>query len=847
MIFAEILPTPISGPHLHLSRRLTMRKLYLLPLLLLFSQTLLHSQDDRWTQYISSPVIDGPVHAIFADVDAIYVGGDFTTIEGVQASNIARYDRSTQTWSAFGPGTSGPVYAINRVGDSLYVGGDFLMVGPDTVNFIVACRLSDNTWHKLGRGINGFIYTMAADGDDLYIGGEFEVADLVPASNIVRWNAADKKFDSLANGLGRRTEGVWSIVIDGDSLYASGNFDKTGRTTGITVNNIARWDINAETWSALGSGLVLNSASVQEAFAMTMSLDGDHLYVGGRFDSAGGGVSANLARWTISSGTWNSVAPSTADSSTYAVRALAAIGDDLYVGVRDYPPGGSVHGESYMLRWNIVSSNWSDVGAGINDSVLAMTVDGSRLLVGGRFTHAGNRAVNGIASWDHTGMVWNPLRSYSATSVNGPINALHLQGSTLYVGGAFTVAGEELAINIARRSASGQWGSLGNGINGPVLAIASAGSKVYVGGVFTRAGEVNASNVAVWDTVTREWSALGAGVDGPVRAIVTNLNDVYVGGSFSEAGGAPAHSVARWDGSAWSTLGTGDEEGIRGSINAMAMMGTQVVVGGNVFQAGGLSVDYIASWSPTVKVWGTFAEGTGGPIYAMAYSGTSLYVGGAFQTAGTLTARNVARWNTNAGGAWDTCGAGVEDAVYAIAAFPGNVYIGGRFGASGGTGINYIARSAGGGNDAWEPLGSGVADAADSMVTALALDASGNTLYVGGRFQSAGGKRSVYFASWEVSRSDVPTGASNPLRLLSNPVPNPTSDGFSFTLGLTRPEHVRVSLVSSDGREISVLNDGPLSEGNHELRGTTSGLSAGIYLLVAHIGGQVRTVSVAVE
>lgn len=826
-----------------------MRHLYLLSLSLLFLATsLLHAQDDRWRQYLSSPVIDGPVHAIFADVDAIYVGGDFSTIEGVQANNIARFDRSTQTWSAFGPGTSGPVYAIARVGDSLYFGGDFLMVGPDSVNFIVACRLSDNTWHRLGSGINGFIYTMVPHGDDIYIGGAFELADQTPASNIVRWDAAGKKFDSLAAGLGRRGDGVRSIVIDGDSLYAAGRFRRLGGLGGDEMNNIARWDIGSGAWSALGSGIVLSESSVQSPVIHAMTLDGDNLYVGGRFDSAGGVSASNLARWTVSAGTWESVAPPPFDSTTYAVRALSVIGNDLYVGACDYPPGVIQKETPNLRRWGLTTSQWSNVGTGVDvdDSVLAMTIDGPRLLVGGRFTHAGNRAVNGIAAWDPGTTTWIALRSYTATSVNGPINAMASDAPNLYAGGIFTVAGEERSYNVARYRNGEGWSSMGGGVNGQVRAIASAGSRVYVGGTFTRAGDIDAANIAMWDTATGTWSALGAGTDGPVRSIIVAGNEVYVGGSFTEAGGGAAGGVARWDGATWKTLGTGDEEGVGGIVTCLASIGDEIFVGGNIFKGGTVDVYYIARWNKTTEAWSALAEGTGGPVYAMASAGSILYVGGAFQSAGVSTARGIARWNT-ATAAWDSCGLGVDGgAVYAIAARPGKVFVGGKFTATGGAQVHYIAQSGGGSVDEWQPLGSGVADAADSAVTALALDDNGASLYVGGRFLSAGGTRSVYFASWDAARLSAPNDPKAPLIILSNPTPNPAIDGFRFTVDLKRADHVRIALVGGDGHEACLLADDRLPAGAHELRGSTEGLPAGAYLLVVRIGDDVATAKVMV-
>lgn len=825
-----------------------MKQISLLPFLLLCIASLLHAQDDRWVQFVSPPLVDGPVHAIYADVDAIYVGGNFNTIEGIQATHLARYDRGTQTWSSFGPGTSGPVYAIARIGDSLYIGGDFLFLGPDTVSYIAACRLSDTTWHRVDIGVNGFVYTMAVHGDDLYIGGEFEIANDVPAMNIVRWNSLTKSYDSLAGGLGSRNVGVHAITIDGDSLYAAGPFFSTGGPVGIVVNHVARWDIDSARWEALGSGVSMDASSIQQATALALAIDGDYLYVGGRFDSAGAQAATNVARWAISSGTWSAVAPPE-NGSAYAVHALAVLGNDLYVGARDFPPSEGNRGAPYLRRWNTTTQLWSTVGLGVDDSVLVMTVDGSRLLVGGRFSHAGDFAVNGIASWNPTATAWSALRSWPATSINGPINAMaYDQGANgLYVGGYFSVAGDLLVNNIAQlvyHIGVGQWKALGKGTNGVVKGVAVAGGKVYVGGAFTRAGDTAALNIAVWDTTTRQWSPMGGGVDGEVRAIAVVGTDVYVGGSFSEAGGSPARSIARWNGTEWSTLGAGDDEGVRGGVYALASIGNELFVGGNIFFAGSTPVEYIGRWNRSNNTWNRLAFGTGGPVYALATRGSDLFVGGTFQTAGSLTARNIARWNTQSA-AWDSCGPGVENSVHAIAIAGAEIFIGGDFTSGGGTPLNFVASGNGGTSDVWRPLGSGVGGQSDSIVTSLAAGAY--HVFVGGNFVDAGNERSIYFAGWLWNTQSAPREGLSSIVSLGDPLPNPTRDGFTFSLTLARPEQVRLSIVSTNGTETSIITNQLLGQGGNQIYVSTDGLATGAYLLVAHIGSDTRTLRVVVE
>ncbi len=79
----------------------------------------------------------------------------------------------------------------------------------------------------------------------------------------------------------------------GEALYAGGLFPSAG---GITANGMARWD--GTRWSAMpgpsGTGV---DGSVNE-LAVFADSGGEALYAGGRFATAGGVASFNIAKWS---------------------------------------------------------------------------------------------------------------------------------------------------------------------------------------------------------------------------------------------------------------------------------------------------------------------------------------------------------------------------------------------------------------------------------------------------------------------------------------------------------------------------------------------------------------------
>jgi hypothetical protein len=110
-------------------------------------------------------------------------------------------------------------------------------------------------------------------------------------------------------------------------------------------------------------------------------------------------------------------------------------------------------------------------------------------------------------------------------------------------------------------------------------------------------------------------------------------------------------------------------------------------------------------------------------------------------TAGGSPATNIAKWD---GTAWSALGAGMNSSVYALAVLGSDVYAGGYFTTADNSPANYIAKWNG---NSWSALGSGMGGglgANPANVYALVL--SGNELYAGGAFTTAGGKVSAYVA-----------------------------------------------------------------------------------------------------
>jgi len=661
----------------------------------------------------------------------------------------------TYTWENLGTGVegllNGSVYAIAISGTDVFVGGSFTDAGGVSGANNIA-RWDGTQWHTVGApyaigGWGDYVSAIAISGTDVFVGGSFTDAGGVSGANsIARWNG------STWNAVGPTpsiTGTVSTIAISGTDVFVGGSFTDAGGVSG--ANNIARWDGANNTWNLVGGAGAING------FVNTIALSGTDVYVGGFFISAGGVSGANnIARWDGANNTWNLVGGANAINNF--VNTIALSGTDVYVGGFFISAGG-VSGADYIARWN--GTTWSGLLSGtfgINSPAVVNTIaiSGTDVFVGGSFTDAGGvSGANNIARWN--GTTWSGLLS-GTFGINSPaVNTIAISGTDVFVGGSFTNAGGNNANDHLTRwtgSAFVPPGSETTGpLNGTVSAVVVSGTEVFVGGAFTNAGNVpGADYVAKWNGTT--WSGLlsgTVGINSPavVNTIALSGTDVLVGGSFTNAGGVTgANSIARWNGSTWNAVGP--TPSITGTVSTIALSGTDVYVGGFFFNAGGVNgADNIARWDGTT--WSGLLSGTFGisnTVSAIAISGTDVFVGGFFFNAGGVSgANNIARWD-GANNTWNLVGGAgaINGFVNTIAISGTNVYVGGAFTNAGGVpGANYIARwnSA---NNTWNLVGA--ANAVNSTVQAIKV--SGSDVYLGGNFTNAGGNSAAdYLVRWD--------------------------------------------------------------------------------------------------
>ena len=225
---------------------------------------------------------------------ALYAGGQFTTMGGQAADYIAKWDGLN--WTTLGSGLNGPVNALTIFDDgsgaALYAGGSVTnLSNTETVGYVE--KWGGLSWAPLGSGTNGGVFSLAGfddgSGPALYAGGSFTTAGGEIANFVAKWNGSN--WRGLSGGVANPFSPlVFALAAfddgGGEALYVGGSFQTAG---GVVARQIAKWD--GSRWSPLHSGM---NGRVN---ALTVSNDGTTLYAGGGFSNASRSNDSYVARW----------------------------------------------------------------------------------------------------------------------------------------------------------------------------------------------------------------------------------------------------------------------------------------------------------------------------------------------------------------------------------------------------------------------------------------------------------------------------------------------------------------------------------------------------------------------
>ena len=249
-------------------------------------------------------------------------------------------------------------------GEMLYAAGGFdnFAGQPGTPN-IARWDRDSNIWSGLDGGLgNGFVQAMATfdngSGTELVVGGWFTgtISGIPYTANIAKWNGSD--WSALGTGIPADLVGMMTSWDgpNGNQLYVGGRFPTAG---GVTANGIAAWD--GTQWHSMGDGITGSFNPYVDAMMVWDDGSGEKLYVGGRFDTMNGLSTPLIARWDGT--TWEQVGDGLInDMYMFGIESMAVYDDGsgpaLYVGGNEFHAPGQPVGN--VSKWD--GQQWTTVG-----------------------------------------------------------------------------------------------------------------------------------------------------------------------------------------------------------------------------------------------------------------------------------------------------------------------------------------------------------------------------------------------------------------------------------------------------------------------------------------------------
>ncbi len=468
------------------------------------------------------------VKSMIIETDKIYLGGTFRNTNFGRLYEISRFnlDGTTDNWNK--QTRLGPVSKMAVKGDTLYVACGQNIFGINTqtglrTNFVL--KLESNVKSMI---ING--NTMYLSGYNItYLDGRNHIVAVdIPSVTIKNWNVfADNSINNIA--------------INGNKIYLSGRFSKIGNENRVSL---AELDIN----TALPTSWDAKSNDYNNDIR-TLSINGDKIYVGGRFKGIRSVARKNLAAIDALTGfptDWN-------PSIEGEVNRLYANSQSIFALTNMFDYYGKLL--SSKIRSIDATSGIDNWVLNQDSMIYNIAVDESKIFMVGNFTSIINKPRKGIAALD--ALTGNVLDFNLNNTDGNVVNEIAKSNNTIFIAGNFKNIGGQSRNGLASfdviTSMVKPWNPNPNFF---VRNIKIGGDKVFVVGGFSAIGGNNRNNIAALDTVlgnATDWDA-NPSLQTPVRDdkyflrdIEIDGKDVYVTGNFDHIGGQPRSKIASLD------------------------------------------------------------------------------------------------------------------------------------------------------------------------------------------------------------------------------------------------------------------------------------------------------------
>ena len=420
---------------------------------------------------------------------AIFIGGTFN-LSTPSAKNIVVFKNGALT-ALSGGGPNGAVTSLALYGNTLFVGGSFTGLSTNStqggLSGIASYDISNDKWSPLIAGLNGPVKSLDIDNGQLSVAGNFTL------------------INSASNGsLGQASQGlaVWNITNsawDNTGGFLLGSLTFVGNSTapakGQQQSQILAGNIQ-DSLSHGASGFVL----VKNGNGGEPEVDPLKVQLGDDVSTSTTATNQRRADLPRRAGDWIS---RHVTSRLFARQSSATLAP-----LAPSPPAPAPA--------VLAGTFWTNTS---NSEQVA--------IIGGNFTFTSGSTVSaGVAIYYPSTGSLTPLQGQA---INGTVRALLVQGTSLYIGGEFTVPSTGIANFAIYDLVHNTWASSGvpalqpaSGASVVVRSISASTAKantVIVAGSFAQAGSLQCHAICSWDFVKKQWNTLGNGIQGDIASV----------------------------------------------------------------------------------------------------------------------------------------------------------------------------------------------------------------------------------------------------------------------------------------------------------------------------------------
>ena len=476
-----------------------------------------------WENIVEKITYNGSneIKHVYIDGDEIYVTGQFTSINNIDVSGIAKYSLQTKRWSALGSGIAKREYS------------------------------------------DEFISRILIENNRVYVVGRFENIGTTFLNNIGYYNKSSQSWEDFRTqynkGLKINFAGTVSVFAEGNLLIAVGDVNFAGNTR---INKMGKW--NGKSWQSLGKGIISNEYNPYDgrirALLVRKGLSqyaryGSKLILGGLFETLDNVKCDAIMEYEdnnltcMGGGLKNSYVQSQIFFAPSYVTDVIVDKSNVYV-TGNFQQADTIQVNAIAM-WD--SKSWKAMGNGItkvasNGGVInKLALDSNKhLIVVGNFREVDSIPCPRIARWD--GKKWYPVISYSIQN-SSFIRAVCVSSEgKIIVGGIMPDENDRVknGIAIVEDSVFKFIDTLSNSTN-YIRHIGFRKNILYVVGVFDSLANIQCNNVASYDFNTKKWSSLGTGIPNSLINTIAFVDDtVYFGGEFNFAGNKHSSNIACW-------------------------------------------------------------------------------------------------------------------------------------------------------------------------------------------------------------------------------------------------------------------------------------------------------------